>query len=66
MPSSLSIIQKSRIKKGIHIYRGLAREGRVTIKNIDITPHMSAYNKILKSVEVFKKTIESVEICIKV
>lgn len=66
MPASLSIIQKSRIKKGVHIYRGFARAGRVRIDNVDITAHLNAYNKILKSVEVFKKTFASVEICIKV
>lgn len=65
VPKNATILQKSRISKGILLYRQHARELSVSIDNFKYPVPLSAYTRILRSVDHFFEGSKKIALYIK-
>lgn len=66
LPENSTLLQKSRISKGISFYRSCAREQVFSIEKLGYPISLSALKRILKSVDFFQKEKTRTKFCIKV
>ena len=66
LPENSTLLQKSRIGKGIEFYRFCAREQIFCIEKVGYPVSLSALKRILKSVDFFQKEKTRTKFCIKV
>lgn len=55
IPRNASLIEKSRITKGVHLYRQYSRSHLISLEKFEFPVTMNSYKRILKSVETFLK-----------
>ena len=65
-PIGFTLLNKSRLKKCIYLYRMIARENSAVIENFDHPTTLNAYKRILSSVDGFKRNLNKIRVCIKV